>query len=429
MSAHSSETSTFETGTATPEQIGAVGIFNGIKVWDAAWVGVGPLTSRYLADYGATVVHTETSVNPDVLRMAPPFRDGTPGINRSQFFADYNASKLGVGLNLKKAEGKELALQLAGWADIVVESFSPGVMASFGLNYDVLREVNPALIMLSTSMNGQTGPRNRFAGFGTVMAAMAGFCEVTGWPDRNPGSPYGAYTDFVCQRFTATALISALDHRRRTGEGQHIDLAQYEAAVQMLAPSMLDYQVNERVITRDGNRSPHAAPHGVYPCLPEAGRERWVAIAVESDAQWDAFLAVLGNPEWAKSDRFSTLRARKANEDDLDNLVAEWTATKRRTEVFYALQPDVPAAPVNDAQDLHEDPQVLYRQYFRQLDHTEMGPTMYEGTQAILSRTPPVMSKAAPCLGEDSRRVLTEFLGLTDQQVEDLILSGAVEAM
>lgn len=402
------------------------GLLSGLKVWDAAWVGVGPLTSGYLANYGATVVHTESSASPDVLRNGGPFRNGVPGINRSQFFADFNPSKLGLGLNYRSEQGVEVALRLARWADVVVESFSPGVMAKYGLDYQVLREHNPSLIMLSTSMNGQTGPRRSFAGFGTVMAAMAGFSEVTGWPDRNPGSPYGAYTDFVCQRFCAIALMSALDHRRRTGEGQYIDVAQYEASIQMLAPSVLDYVVNNRAATRDGNRSPHAAPHGVFRCQDEGGRERWVAIAVEDDDQWEALKEISGIQELHK-EAFATLRARKANEDELESIIGAWTSQRRRSEIFYALQPRVPAAPVQDAQDIHEDPQVLYRQYFRELDHTEMGPTLYEGPQAQLSRTPPVLRKAAPCLGEDSRYVLTAILGYSQDEAQMLIADGAVE--
>lgn len=402
------------------------GVLSGIKVWDAAWVGVGPLSSGYLANYGATVVHTETSANPDVLRNAGPFRNGVPGINRSQFFADFNPSKMSLGLNYRSEQGIEIALKLARWADVVVESFSPGVMGKYGLNYDVLREHNPNLIMLSTSMNGQTGPRRTFAGFGTVMAAMAGFSEITGWPDRNPGSPYGAYTDFVAQRYCATALMAALDHKRRTGEGQYIDVAQYEASVQMIAPSVLDYVVNDRVATRDGNRSPHAAPHGVFRCQDEGGRERWVAIAVEDDEQWAALKEISGI-EALRQEKFATLRGRKANEDELESIINGWTSSRRSTELFYALQPRVPAAPVSDPRDLHDDPQVQYRQYFRELDHTEMGPTMYEGRQAELSRTPPVLRKAAPCLGEDTVYVLTEILGYSPEEADKLIEIGAVE--
>ena len=250
------------------------GILAGVRVWDASWVGVGPLTAKYLADYGATVVHTETAARPDVLRNGPPFRDGVPGIDRSQFFADFNASKYGLGLDLKHPRGRGVALALAGWADVVLESFSPGVMAQFGLGYGALAEVNPSLVMLSTSMNGQTGPRRKFAGFGTVMAAMAGFCEITGWPDRPPGSPYGAYTDFVSPRFAATALLAALDHRRRTGQGQYIDLAQYEASVQLHAPWLLDFEVNGQLVSRDGASLPTSSglmltPHAALSEAPK----------------------------------------------------------------------------------------------------------------------------------------------------------------
>jgi crotonobetainyl-CoA:carnitine CoA-transferase CaiB-like acyl-CoA transferase len=281
--------------------------------------------------------------------------------------------------------------------------------------------------MLSTSMNGQTGPRSRFAGFGTVMAAMAGFCEVTGWPDRDPGSPFGAYTDFIGQRLCATALVSALDHRRRTGEGQYIDLAQYEGALQWMIPPLLDYAVNGRIATRAGNRSPDAAPHGVYRCRSEDGRERWVAIAVETDEEWAALVRLMGAPEWAGDARFGTLLGRKRHEDLLDAGIEQWTCTRRSAEVFHLLQPEVAAAPVNDARDVLDDPQVRYRRYLRTLPHTEMGPTRYEGAQAELSATPAVMSKAAPCLGEDTRQVLGDLLGYSAEAIERFLADGSAE--
>ncbi|MCW2602660.1 MAG: Benzylsuccinate CoA-transferase BbsF subunit [Pseudonocardiales bacterium] len=403
-------------------------IFNGVKIWDVAWVGVGPLTTRYLADYGATVVHTETVKNPDVLRLAGPFRNGVKGIDNSHFFGGFNTSKLGLGLNYTAPRGKEIAHRLAVWADIVVESFSPGVMAKFGLTYDALREINPQLIMLSTSMNGQTGPRSKFAGFGTVMAAMAGFSEVTGWPDRNPGSPYGAYTDFVAQRLCATALIAALDHRRRTGHGQYIDLSQYEGSLQWNAPTMLDFAVNGRIATRMGNRHTSCAPHGIYPSQPEDGRERWVAIAVETDEEWRTLVELMGSPAWASDPIYATLRGRKQHEDQLDAHLSAWTAQQRNIETFYLLQPRVAAAPVNDARDVINDPQVRYRQYLRPLEHTVMGTTLYEGNQAEMSVTPAVMTKAAPCLGENTRDVLSGMLGYSDEEIDSLLADGSAEA-
>ncbi|GAA4535706.1 CaiB/BaiF CoA transferase family protein [Nonomuraea ferruginea] len=403
------------------------GPLDGVKVWDASWVGVGPLTARYLAEYGATVVRTESLRSVDVLRMAPPFKDGVPGVNRSQFFADYNASKLGLGVNLSTEGGKRVAHRLTAWADVVIEAFTPGVMDRLGLGYDRLRQLNPALIMISTSMNGQTGPRRHFAGFGTVLAAMSGFCELTGWPDRDPGSPYGAYTDFIAQRFAAAAVVAALEHRDRTGEGQYIDLSQMETALMFLAPELVDYQRTGRVATRDGNRSRGAAPHGVFPCLPEDGRERWVAIAVTSDAEWAALRRALGAPGWTADPRLGTLAGRKEQEDRLEAELAAWTRTRTAAEVVGALQPGVPTGPVHDARGLQADPQVAHRHYFRRHPHPVMGEMPYEGAQAELSLTPHRVTKAAPLLGEDNEEVLTALLGLSRAEVAELAASGTLE--
>jgi crotonobetainyl-CoA:carnitine CoA-transferase CaiB-like acyl-CoA transferase len=402
-------------------------VFGGLKVWDASWVGVGPLTTRYLGDYGATVVRTESARSLDVLRRIGPFKDGKPGINRSQFFAEFNASKLGMGVNFATPEGHEVGLRLAAWADVVVESFSPGVMERLGLGYESLRAANPSIVMLSTSMNGQTGPRRTFSGFGSGLIAMAGFVDLTGWPDRPPSAPYGAYTDFVAQRFCGTALVAALDHRRRTGEGQHIDVSQFEASAQLLAPYLLDAEVNGRVLTRNGNRDADAAPHGIFRCRDEDGLDRWVAIAVETEAQWSALGRRMGSPGWAADPRFAALAGRKAHEDELEALLSAWTADKTSAEVFQRLQPEVPAAPVQTGEDLLRDPQLRHRGYLHTLHHAEVGDTRYEGSQAIASITPAYPRKAAPAFGADTVQVLRDFLGYRAEEIEALIAKGAVE--
>jgi crotonobetainyl-CoA:carnitine CoA-transferase CaiB-like acyl-CoA transferase len=410
--------------SATPAPNGDV--FAGLKVWDASWAAVGPLTARYLADYGATVVHTESSRSIDVLRRLEPFKDGVRGINRSQFWAEFNPSKLGLGVNFATPEGHAIALRLAAWADVVIESFSPGVMEGLGLDYPKLREVNPRLIMVSTSMNGQTGPRRRFFGFGNLLAAMGGFVDLTGWPDRTPATPYGAYTDFIAPRFCGTALVAALDHRRRTGEGQYIDVSQYEASLQFLAPYLLDAQLSGRVATRQGNRSPDAAPHGVFPCLDENGLDRWVAIAVETDDQWRAFQRRTEIPGLVDA-RFATLEGRKANEDELEALVGAWTAQQTPDQVMARLQPEVPAAPVRTNLELPGDPQLRSRGYLHKLRHTEVGEIFYEGSQVIATATQSQPRKAAPAFGEDSREVLGELLGYAPDEIEALVACGAVE--
>jgi benzylsuccinate CoA-transferase BbsF subunit len=415
-------------GRAQTDGVGlAPRVFDGLKVWDASWVGVGPLTARYLADHGATVVRSESSKNLDVLRGGPPFRDGVRGINRSQFFAEFNASKLGLGVNLTSEGGRKVGLRLARWADVIIESFRPGTFDRMGYAYERLSESNLGLIMLSTSLSGRTGPRKDFAGFGSVLAPMSGFSDLTGWPDRTPGAPYGAYTDFIAQRFAAASVMAALEHRRLSGRGQHIDLAQMEAALQFLGPQLLDYQMSGCIATRDGNRSATAAPHGVFPCLPQDDRECWVAIAVETDGQWEALAMALGAPGLAADPRLATLAGRKEHEPFLEKAISEWTMSRTAQEVMESLQPKVPAGYVHDARALHADPQVAHRGYFRTLRHTVMGDAVYEGSQVGMSRTPPGPTKAAPCLGEDTRHVLTGLLHYSAAEVEALLAAGDAE--
>jgi benzylsuccinate CoA-transferase BbsF subunit len=350
-----------------------------------------------------------------------------PGINSSQFYADFNASKLGLGLDLGDERGREIARRLAGWADVLVESFTPKTMRGWGLDHPTLARTNPSLVMLSTCMQGQTGPRADYRGFGQLMASMSGFFEVTGWPDRDPVMVYGAYTDFVCQRFCATALVAAIDHQRRTGEGQHIDVAQFEAALQLLGPELLDHEVNGRTATRMGNRDLDMAPHGIYPCRPERGDEAWVAVAVEDDERWRALRARLGDPDWATDPRLDTAAGRLDAADELDQRLAAWTAERTAGEVVAALQPDVAAAPVHDQTALYADPQISHRGYFVPLEHTVMGEVPYNGLQATMSVTPGRPRKAAPCLGEDSWTILTDLLGMDPDEVALLIADGVVE--
>ena len=210
--------------------------FEGLKVADFSWVGVGPITAKYLADHGATVVRLETEGRPDILRTAGPFKDNVPGPDRSHFFGDLNASKLGITVDLKNPAGVAVAHRLLAWADLYIESFTPGTMASLGLGYETAHTLNPSIIMLSTCLMGQTGPAAPFAGYGFHAGAIAGFYEVTGWPDLPPDGPWGAYTDVVSPRLLAATVMAALDHRRRTGQGQYIDASQMEVALPFLAP-------------------------------------------------------------------------------------------------------------------------------------------------------------------------------------------------
>jgi len=391
----------------------------GIKVLDFAWVGVGPITTKYLADNGAEVIRVESAAKLDVLRLGPPWKDGQPGINRSQFYASYNTSKRGITLNLGKPKARELVRRLVPWADIVVESFTPKAMRGWELDYEHLREIKPDLIMLSTCLQGQTGPNALYPGFGQLMAALSGFYHISGYEDGSVCPPYGAYTDFIAPRFSAAALLAALDYRRRTGKGQYIDMAQYEAALSNLAPALIDYFATGRVLGPKGNASERYAPHGAYRCEDEEGNEQWIALAVANDAEWRAMLEVLGAK--APDDRFATHLGRLENRQALDAFVSRSVRGWRVMDLVAKLQAaGVASYRVQNCVDLHQDENLQAFDFWHWLEHKEMGPSPYEGLQHRLSRTPGELRSAAPILGQHNEEVLGGMLGLSAAEIEQL---------
>jgi crotonobetainyl-CoA:carnitine CoA-transferase CaiB-like acyl-CoA transferase len=397
----------------------------GVKVADFAWVMAGPAGSRYLADFGATQVKIESTAKIDTARTLSPMFEGVPGPERSGLFANVNAGKLGLTLNLSVPEGRELALRLVRWADVVTESYTPRAMRSWGLDYASLRKVKPDLIMLSSCLGGQSGPWCELAGFGSMGAQLAGFGELAGWPDSIPAGPFGAYTDYVAPKFTAMAIAAALDHRRRTGEGQYIDLSQAECSQHFLTPAFLDLQVNARVATRAGNASSNFAPHAVFPC---AGDDRWVAVVAETEEQWRALCLALDEPDWATDPAFATLTARLANRERLEARIAGWTRERSQDEVEQVLQAHgVPAYRSATSEDLHADPQIAHRGHFITADHAGVGPVTIENARAVLSGTPPRITRAGPVYGQDNEFVLRELLGLTEEEVVEYAAAGALE--
>ena len=396
-----------------------------VKVLDFMWVMAGPTATRRLADYGATVVRVESTKRIDTSRTLPPFYGGGPGPENSGRFHSWNAGKLGITLDLKQKSGRAVALDLIRWADVVTESFSPKAMRAFGLDYESIRQVKPEIIMLSTCLMGQSGPLSKFAGFGSLATAISGFYDITGWPDRPPAGPFGAYTDTVAPRLMVAAVLAALDHQRRTGQGQYIDLSQAEASLLFLGPALLDYAVNGRVHERAGNRDPEMAPHGVYPA---AGTERWVAIAVESDEQWRAFCDVIARRELSTDERFSTTEERLAHQDELDAIVAEWTQDREAQEVETALQArGIPAGVVQRSDELLTDPQLVHRDHFLQVEHPMHGTVTVEGSQFKLSRTPARMERAGPTLGGDNQHILETLLGYSSERMAELVAAGVLE--
>jgi crotonobetainyl-CoA:carnitine CoA-transferase CaiB-like acyl-CoA transferase len=396
-----------------------------IKIADFTWVVAGPLCVRYLADYGAQVIHVETGTRLDPIRYTPPYKDDIPGTNRSGYFHNYNSNKYGITLNLQHPKALELAKRLILWADIVAENFNPGVMKRLRLSYEEVKEIKPDIIMISLGSKGQTGPHAHLPAFGAHLAAVSGFTAITGWPDRDPPVIFGAYTDSIAGRFGAATLLAALDYRRRTGKGQYIDLSQSEAGIEFLTPPLLDYDVNGRILERNGNRHPSAAPHGAYSCK---GEDRWCAIAVFTDKEWEAMRQVMGSPPWAEDDKFATLLNRKSNEEELDSLIEQWTINYSAEEVMNRLQQaGISAGVVETAEDLHSDPQLKYRHHFWVLEHQEIGESTYDSMGSQLSKTPTELHKAAHTLGEDNYYVYTQALGLSDGKFVELLEEGVFD--
>ncbi len=395
-----------------------------VKILDFMWVMAGPAATRMLADYGATVVRVESPNRADIARTLQPFRHNRPDPEGSALFGNCNAGKYGITLDLGNPAAREVIVDLVRWADVVCESFSPKAMRAWGLGYDALSKVNPNIIMISTCLMGQTGPLSSFAGFGNLAAAISGFHNLTGWPDRPPAGPFGAYTDYVAPRFTAAAILAALEYRRRTGKGQYIDQSQSESSLHFLTPALLDYTANGRSQVRNGNRDPQFAPHGVYPAK---GEDRWIAIVCKADERFRTLSRLMGSPELADDPRFATLAARLENAERLDTIISQWTRTVDELEIERRLQAEsIPAHAVANSREYWKDPQVVYRGHFVELPHPHQGTTFVEGPRAKLSRTPGEVKRAAPMLGQDNQHVLEEILGYDEGRIAELAASGAL---
>jgi crotonobetainyl-CoA:carnitine CoA-transferase CaiB-like acyl-CoA transferase len=386
----------------------------GLNVLDFMWAVAGPSTTRTLADYGATVVKVESEQRTDGARTVGPFCNDDPGPDNTGLFHSMAANKLALALDLSRPEAREVVLDLVRWADVVTESFSPKAMKAWGLDCEQLRKVNPRLVMVSSCLMGQTGPMALYAGFGTMAAAICGFHHLTGWPDRAPVGPFSAYTDYVAPRFTLAALLAALDHRNRTGEGQHLDFSQLEASLHLLAPVLLDHTVNGRVAERQGNDDPVFAPHGVYACR---GEDRWVAVACETDEQWRRLAGACGRADLAGLDAAE----RRDRRRELDEVVEGFTRRLEAADAEACLQGlGVPAHQVQNSPELAADPQLAHRQSLVEVPHPTRRTAWIENSRFRLDRTPAVMWRAGAPFGTDAYEVLHDLLGYDDDRIADI---------
>jgi benzylsuccinate CoA-transferase BbsF subunit len=400
-------------------------LFAGLKVLEFGGGAAGPFGTRYFADHGATVVRVESRQRPDFIRLLRYTPGVEGGLDGSHMFAMVNFNKYGIALNMNHPKAPPLARRLVLWADVVAENFAPKAMAKWGLDYATLSGLKPDLIMISTCLNGQTGPDRNYPGFGGQGSAISGFNHLTGWPDREPLGPYGTITDSLSPRLVALLVTAALLRRRRTGEGQYIDLAQVEGGVTCLSENILTYVGTGEALGRIGNRSRHAAPHGAFRCAAADGDDdRWVAIAVHDDADWQRFARVVDEP-WAAESRFATTAGRLAHVDELEACVERWTRVRAAEAVMQLLQgAGVEAGVVENFEDLLHDPQLAHRRHFREVQHPVIGAHLVETGGTRFSRTPEDVRMPAPCLGEHTAKVFQEMLGMSAEEYTALADDG-----
>lgn len=402
--------------TAIPQAL------KGLKVIEVGGYAAGPWIGKVLANHGATVIHIEASDRPDGFRLQyPPYRDGKKGINRSGCFSYFNDSKYAVTIDVKKPGGLKLAHRISDWADVLIENMRPGVIDRIGLGYDELKETNPGLIFLSTCNMGQTGPRAATGGFGSQLSALAGFCGLTGDAGGSPQLLYGPYIDFVAALLGAPIILAALDKRRRTGEGSYIDIAQYECGAFYLAGALLDFHANGNVLERDGNADPVAVPHNAYHCKDG----EWIAASCWNDEEFGRLAEAARRPEWTKDKRFKNADARRKNVAELDELIGAWTADQAADAVAEVLQnADVPAYKVNTCADLFTDPQLTHRKAWRVRKHPEIDYQAHYFPGFDLSEQPGDVTAPAPLLAQDNEIVFREFLGLSQEEYDELEKNG-----
>jgi crotonobetainyl-CoA:carnitine CoA-transferase CaiB-like acyl-CoA transferase len=399
------------------------GALAGLRIIDLCWVMAGPQATRILADFGAEVIKVESRARLDMGRVIFGPHVGERGVDNSGYFNNFNRNKRSISLNMSRPEGREIFGRLAAISDGVLENFSAGVMRNWGLDYEGLCRHRPDIVYVSMAGLGHSGPYEGYQTFGPNVQALSGLTHLSGFPDMQPAGWGYSYMDHTGGYMAAIAMLTALFHRRRTGRGQYVDLAQVEAAITLTGTSILDYTVNSRSSGRHGNRAAHPAmaPHGVYRCAPAddlVGDDDWLAIAVEDDAQWRALAGAIGRPDLLQDPRFASLDERIARQDDLDTAISAWTRPRPAKDAMQFLQAaGVPAGRVQRSRELFDDdPQLAHRGLFPKVDHPVVGEHRVDGMPAQLSRTPASFRHGGPLLGESNAYVFGELLGIGENE-------------
>lgn len=388
-----------------------------LRVLDLTWWIAGPHATTQLAMMGADVIRLESARRADGMRLTTPYAQGRPGINRSGRWISHNYSKRSVALDLGSPHGRALAQRLVAVSDIVVENLSTGVLDRMGLGYDTLRTIKPDIILCSVSALGRDGPRRDYVGFGPSVAAYAGLAALTGRPDGPPGTVEPFLPDYVAAWHVALAVLAAVYERDRTGAGRQIEVSMAEATLSQLPEAFIEATLNGRPPRARGNLHPTMAPHGYYPCR---GEDRWLAITVATDAQWQALCAAIGRPELAGDPRFHDGLVRHRHRDELDALLSSWTCSQDAGTLQERLQAaGVPAGAALRPEEVYADRNLGERGAFIQPDHPETGPYPMAGLPWRLWGAE-TRAEAPPLLGADTAPVLSALLGLSDAAIADL---------
>jgi benzylsuccinate CoA-transferase BbsF subunit len=383
-------------------------------------MAAGPLITELMANLGADVIKVESEARMDTLRMAVQPVD-QPTIETGAFFQDCNTDKRSINLNLQTEDGIRVAKDLVRGADVVTENFTSGVLERLGLGYDELRKVNPRIVVASFPVMGSSGPKASWRGIGNSVVAMCGLAAHTGTPDHRPTGVL-LHTDFTLAPLGVTAILAALLQRDETGEGQYLEVAQYEAGIHLLDTELMEYLANGVTPERPGNRSREMAPHGLFAC---AGDDRWVAITARNDADWFELCRAIGRDDLAGRADLRTLAGRKAAEDEIEAAVTAWTSERDMWEVEHRLQlAGLPAGAVEDIEDLVEtDPSM--EGFFMEFDHPA-GMKFMAQNQPFLWNGERLAIRRAPFFGEHNEDVYRTELELDEEEITRLILDGVI---
>ena len=390
----------------------------GITVADFSQSWAGPHATRILGDMGARIIKIESMKRMDVIRGLPPWVEGQePTLNNSGYFNWLNRNKMAVTLDLTTDKGVALAKELIKLSDALLENFSRGVMDNFGLDYASVKEINPGIVYVALSAMGVDGPYKNCVMYGRPQVYVSGLAEVTGYPDQPPKSVM-SWGDPVAAQHGTFAMLAALHHRKKTGLGQFIELSQWESMISILPESILDYGLNGRIMTRQGNRHDAKAPHNTYRCKGELS---YISIAVSNDEEWDALCRAMGNPAWADDDKFSDSLSRWKNRNELDGHIEAWTLGSEPYELTERLQAaGVAAFPSLSNRGVVEDPHLNARGFFEEWDHPEVGRRKYDGMLFKMNKTPGKITSRAPNVGEHNDYVFGEILGLSQEEIDKL---------